>query len=73
MGMGVFGFLRKRLSHNEGLKAGQGEICPRCGEHPMMLFHHGRVPGPAARQERHDVWACANAECKYYEHRVVRL
>jgi ssDNA-binding Zn-finger/Zn-ribbon topoisomerase 1 len=69
----VFERVRKRLSQNafegEGIRAGQGETCPRCGEHPMRLFHHG----PTAKGQRNDVWACANAECKYYEHRIVRL
>jgi hypothetical protein len=70
----VFVPVRKRLSRNAledegGLKVGRGETCPRCGERPMRLFHHG----PTAKQQRKDVWACANAECKYYEHRIVRL
>jgi ribosomal protein S27AE len=60
--MDVLGLFRKRFSRNglndERLKA-PGETCPRCGEHPIRLFHHGR----ATKQQRTEVWTCANAEC----------
>jgi ssDNA-binding Zn-finger/Zn-ribbon topoisomerase 1 len=57
----------------ERLKTQPGEACPKCGEHTMSLDRSGRVTGGAGKQERNDIWKCANTDCGHSEHRIMRL